>query len=214
MNVAGPDDLQAPVDRPSPARRAAETFNLVYHGTMAERLGVDLLIRAVARLRERIPGLRLHLWGHGDDLRRVPAAGAGARRRGHGPLQAEGVSAAASFPAPRRDGPRRRRQPAERGRRPDAAGQADGIRLPGHTGRRAAADRRSSTTSRTTWSPTTSRRMSQSLADVDLPALQRAGRTSTAGRSARIEFLGEYGWERQGAELVTFYQQLRGELKA
>ena len=30
---------------PSAAR---EHFNLVYHGTMAERLGVDLLIRAVA----------------------------------------------------------------------------------------------------------------------------------------------------------------------
>jgi glycosyltransferase involved in cell wall biosynthesis len=44
------------------------TFNLVYHGTMAERLGVDLIIRAVAALRQRISGLRLHLWGDGDDL--------------------------------------------------------------------------------------------------------------------------------------------------
>ena len=44
-------------------------FNLVYHGTMAERLGVDLIIRAVAEVRGRIPGVRLHLWGHGDDLR-------------------------------------------------------------------------------------------------------------------------------------------------
>jgi glycosyltransferase involved in cell wall biosynthesis len=43
-------------------------FNLIYHGTMAERLGVDLVIRAVARLRERIPCLTLHLWGSGDDL--------------------------------------------------------------------------------------------------------------------------------------------------
>jgi glycosyltransferase involved in cell wall biosynthesis len=44
------------------------TFNLVYHGTMVERLGVDLLIRAVAELRDRIPSVRLHLWGGGDDL--------------------------------------------------------------------------------------------------------------------------------------------------
>jgi glycosyltransferase involved in cell wall biosynthesis len=43
-------------------------LNLVYHGTMAERLGVDLVIRAVAELRERIPCLTLHLWGTGDDL--------------------------------------------------------------------------------------------------------------------------------------------------
>ena len=48
-----------------------EQFNLVYHGTMAERLGVDLVIRAVALLRERLPDLRLHLWGQGDDLSSV-----------------------------------------------------------------------------------------------------------------------------------------------
>ena len=35
---------------------------------MAHRLGVDLLISAVARLRRRIPGVTLHLWGKGDDL--------------------------------------------------------------------------------------------------------------------------------------------------
>ncbi len=45
-----------------------EAFNLVYHGTMVERLGVDLVIRAVDRLRHRIPSIRLHLWGSGDDL--------------------------------------------------------------------------------------------------------------------------------------------------
>jgi glycosyltransferase involved in cell wall biosynthesis len=43
-------------------------FNLVYHGTMVERLGIDLLIRAVALLTDRIPGVRLNLWGGGDDL--------------------------------------------------------------------------------------------------------------------------------------------------
>jgi glycosyltransferase involved in cell wall biosynthesis len=43
-------------------------MRLVYHGTMAERLGVDLLIQAVARVRPDVPGVQLHLWGHGDDL--------------------------------------------------------------------------------------------------------------------------------------------------
>jgi glycosyltransferase involved in cell wall biosynthesis len=43
-------------------------FDLVYHGTMVQRLGIDLIIRAVADLRDRIPGLRLYLWGDGDDL--------------------------------------------------------------------------------------------------------------------------------------------------
>ena len=43
-------------------------LNLVYHGTMAVRLGVDLLIHAVHALVGRVPGLKLHLWGGGDDL--------------------------------------------------------------------------------------------------------------------------------------------------
>jgi glycosyltransferase involved in cell wall biosynthesis len=43
-------------------------LNLVYHGTMVRRLGVDLVIQAVARLQDRCPGIQLHLWGHGDDL--------------------------------------------------------------------------------------------------------------------------------------------------
>lgn len=49
------------------------TFNLVYHGTMAERLGVDLIIRAVGRLQGRSPDVRLHLWGAGDDHERFQA---------------------------------------------------------------------------------------------------------------------------------------------
>jgi glycosyltransferase involved in cell wall biosynthesis len=51
----------------------ATRFNLVYHGTMTERLGVDLVIRAVANLRDRIPDVRLHLWGGGDHLERFQA---------------------------------------------------------------------------------------------------------------------------------------------
>jgi glycosyltransferase involved in cell wall biosynthesis len=65
MNVPDPRIFKRSSERNSPA---AATFNVVYHGTMAERLGVDLIIRGVARLRDRIPGLRLHLWGQGDDL--------------------------------------------------------------------------------------------------------------------------------------------------
>ena len=66
MNV--PDPSIFGVGDVAKAHRGADTLNLVYHGTMAERLGVDLLIRAVGRVRERVPGVRLHLWGHGDDL--------------------------------------------------------------------------------------------------------------------------------------------------
>lgn len=67
MNMADPSIFKRPSLEPR-AVTATDAFNLVYHGTMAERLGVDLIIRAVALLRERIPRLRLNLWGHGDDL--------------------------------------------------------------------------------------------------------------------------------------------------
>jgi glycosyltransferase involved in cell wall biosynthesis len=42
------------------------TFRLVFHGTMAPRLGLDVAIRAVARLRDDLPDVRLELIGDGD----------------------------------------------------------------------------------------------------------------------------------------------------
>ena len=65
MNMPDPSIFTV---RPVVAPAAPGDFNLVYHGTMAARLGVDLLIRAFAKLRERVPSAKLHLWGHGDDL--------------------------------------------------------------------------------------------------------------------------------------------------
>ena len=43
-------------------------FNLVYHGTITNRLGVDLTIKAVAMLTDRIPGIKFHIIGNGDDM--------------------------------------------------------------------------------------------------------------------------------------------------
>lgn len=43
-----------------------ETFKVVYHGTLTERLGIDLAIEAVTKLGSRIPGVELHLWGQAD----------------------------------------------------------------------------------------------------------------------------------------------------
>ncbi len=43
-------------------------FELIYHGTIAQRLGLDIAIRAVAKAREHVPGLRFHLIGKGDFL--------------------------------------------------------------------------------------------------------------------------------------------------
>jgi glycosyltransferase involved in cell wall biosynthesis len=51
-------------------------FRLVYHGTLTERYGLDLALRAVDLVRDEIPGIRLTIMGTGDhrpellDLRR------------------------------------------------------------------------------------------------------------------------------------------------
>ena len=207
MNVPDPQIFKPSAVNGRP-NAAADTFNLVYHGTMAERLGVDLIIRAVAQLHERVPGVRLHLWGDGDDL-------AGFQR-----LAKELGVEDASRSAPRAirceelpprlsvDGCGSRRQPAKRGLRPDAAGQACRVRLPRHTGGRPAAEDHRALLLRRHGQLTTNRRMSQSLADAiyrlycdpDAPSRRRPQRAS--------QFLGEYGWERQGAEFVNLYQQL------
>ncbi len=44
------------------------SLRLIYHGTVVRRSGLDLAIRAMARLRERIPGLSMDVCGDGDAL--------------------------------------------------------------------------------------------------------------------------------------------------
>jgi glycosyltransferase involved in cell wall biosynthesis len=44
----------------------AQQFKLVYHGTLATRLGVDLTIHAVSKLIPSIPGIQFHVYGGGD----------------------------------------------------------------------------------------------------------------------------------------------------
>ncbi len=47
--------------------KQADGFHLVYHGTLAKRLGIDLTIHALAKLIDRIPNLKFHIYGDGDD---------------------------------------------------------------------------------------------------------------------------------------------------
>ena len=49
-------------------QRQGEGFVIINHGGMMERYGVDLLVQAVARVRDQIPGVRLELYGTGDFL--------------------------------------------------------------------------------------------------------------------------------------------------
>ena len=72
MNV--PDDRWFGNGDGIPAKPSAfDSFDLVYHGTLAPRLGVDLTIRAVDGLRDKIPGLKFHIIGSGDDEKALVA---------------------------------------------------------------------------------------------------------------------------------------------
>jgi glycosyltransferase involved in cell wall biosynthesis len=53
MNV--PDPKYIHCSFASPKRKNGVSFNLVYFGTIANRLGIDLAIRAVAKLVAKIP---------------------------------------------------------------------------------------------------------------------------------------------------------------
>jgi glycosyltransferase involved in cell wall biosynthesis len=63
---------KAPSASPMPGSNGAavdpEGFRLVCHGTVTVRLGLDLAVHAVARLRKRIPSIHLHIIGEGDFL--------------------------------------------------------------------------------------------------------------------------------------------------
>lgn len=52
----------------APASDPGCEFRLIYHGTLAHRLGLDNAIGALDAIREEIPGARLQLFGDGDHL--------------------------------------------------------------------------------------------------------------------------------------------------
>jgi glycosyltransferase involved in cell wall biosynthesis len=50
----------------SPAPRMESAFRIVYHGTIARRLGLDLAVRAFAKAAGSCPGARFEIFGDGD----------------------------------------------------------------------------------------------------------------------------------------------------
>ncbi len=64
--------LNSPDDRifvaPRTVKRDPNHFTLVCHGTITHRMGLDLAIRAISRLRDKIPQARLVVIGAGDYL--------------------------------------------------------------------------------------------------------------------------------------------------
>ena len=69
MNLADERIFRVAARPAAPAGRSSgPTFRLLYHGTVTHRYGLDLAVRAVARLREEIPGIRLTILGQGDQM--------------------------------------------------------------------------------------------------------------------------------------------------
>ena len=65
MNL--PDDrIFRPRSAP-PTKTADGSFVLVYHGTLARRLGLDLAIEAVAKAKTEVPGIELRIIGAGEE---------------------------------------------------------------------------------------------------------------------------------------------------
>jgi len=53
--------------RPATVAKKSGVFRIVYHGTIAHRLGIDLIVKAMARVAGRVPA-ELWLYGAGDYL--------------------------------------------------------------------------------------------------------------------------------------------------
>lgn len=72
MNVPDPtvfgDSCELHFTDPRPG-----SFRLVYHGTIASRLNIDLAVRAVAELRDKVPGLELNIIGDGSGVKELQA---------------------------------------------------------------------------------------------------------------------------------------------
>ena len=67
LNVPDPRIFTRVGSKPC-AADSGEAFKLIYHGTVTQRLGIDLAIRAVAMLKNEIPQVEFHVMGKGDDL--------------------------------------------------------------------------------------------------------------------------------------------------
>ncbi|HEX5418327.1 MAG TPA: glycosyltransferase family 4 protein [Chloroflexota bacterium] len=73
MNSADPG-LFRPVQAREVESIECERFTLMYHGGIFHRYGLDIAIKAVNQLRDKVPGLRFQIYGDGDavpDLRRL-----------------------------------------------------------------------------------------------------------------------------------------------
>ncbi len=58
LNIFHVSDKREPSEDPRP-------FNIVYHGTITYRLGIDIIIRAIARIKKQVK-IKMYIYGTGD----------------------------------------------------------------------------------------------------------------------------------------------------
>jgi glycosyltransferase involved in cell wall biosynthesis len=204
MNVPDPRIFQSTADA-APAPDDGK-LDLVYHGTMAHRLGVDLLIHSVARIRERVPAVTLHLWGHGDDLEAFQALASELQLTEHVSFQPGGY--------PLRELPTRlramhlgvignRRSPAGMLMLPVKLLEYVSLGIPTIVPRLDAIVHYFTDDMVTYYEPESVDSLADAIlrlhADPDL-----RGRQASSAR----HFLERYGWKHQGQELVAMYRTL------
>jgi glycosyltransferase involved in cell wall biosynthesis len=68
MNLADPRIFR-PISAKDATSRDKGRFQLFYHGTVSERYGLDLVLRAMDRVRHQIPEIHLTLVGQGEHLK-------------------------------------------------------------------------------------------------------------------------------------------------
>jgi glycosyltransferase involved in cell wall biosynthesis len=74
--IDGADEMVFDPTMTPPRPRERGRFVLLSHGTVEESFGLDLAVRAVAALRDEIPGLRLEILGEGSQVENLRALAA------------------------------------------------------------------------------------------------------------------------------------------
>jgi len=211
MNVPDPSIFGQPRDRDA-SRHGAREFNLVYHGTMARRLGVDLIIRAVADVEARIPCIQLHLWGHGDDLAEFQrlASELGIADRVHfAPKGFALHELPARLSLMHLGVVGNRKNIATDLMLPVKLMEYVSQDIPAIAPRLRAIEHYFGDDMVTYYEPENVSSLADAIHRLYLDPARRAGQVQRAH-----DFLRQYGWERQGTELVNLYQSLCGELSA
>lgn len=192
--------------RPQSALKQNAHFRLVYHGTIEERLGIDLAVEALAALKARIPGVELHLWG-GRDYRH--ALREQSRQLGSGDIVHFHTAVPVDQLAHMLSGMDLGLVPYRQTAATDLALPVKmmeyiALGIPVVAPRLMAIERYFSDEMVSFFQPGNAESLVEAILRVYNDRPHRQARTEKAR-----EFLDRYGWQKQAADFVRFYQRLQ-----